>query len=367
MNRFTGLKILRHYPTLESVLQGGMPFPLDWHIYPSNICNHKCTFCMFRQPSGGDGKVEQFDFAVKLDKNVLFRGVEDAYRTGAVLIHFSGGGEPLQNRWTLPAMELAQELIAGNTRDERERGPMKITLTTNGARLSEDVARTVDYLRISLNAGTKHQHWATNHGSDEKDPGDWEKILENVKAAAKVKRGDIGLAFVVTPENWRDVYPFCQVAAECGVDFVHIRPGFFYDESMNEQMREIIHQAFALSEEAKSALAHKVQIFSLTDKFDGYWTPRTYKSCRAVLTGVTLRATGDFAVCQDRPDLTFGTQPNYALGATFEDVWHSDQHKAVVATIVEGQQLDKCPRCVWNNRNMLLDALEKDSMRMNLI
>jgi hypothetical protein len=58
-----------------------------------------------------------------------------------------------------------------------------------------------------------------------------------------------------------------------------------------------------------------VDIHALTDKFDGYWTPKTYNRCRAVLTGTCLRATGDFAVCQDRTDLTFGHTPNYKKGA----------------------------------------------------
>jgi hypothetical protein len=110
-----------------------------------------------------------------------------------------------------------------------------------------------------------------------------------------------------------------------------------------------------------------VDIHALTDKFDGYWTPKTYNRCRAVLTGTCLRATGDFAVCQDRTDLTFGHTPNYKKGAAFEDVWHSEEHKRIISTIHTGAALDACPRCVWGGRNKLIDAIETDDMRVDLI
>ncbi len=84
---------------------------------------------------------------------------------------------------------------------------------------------------------------------------------------------------------------------------------------------------------------------------------------------MTLRATGDFAVCKDRTDLTFGHTPSYKRGATFEDVWHSDEHKAIVATIHDGEggALHACPRCVWGPRNKVIDAIEQDDLRIALV
>src|SRR5262245_8863330 len=93
-HRFNPLKILAHADRLREVAAGGEPYPLDWHVYPSNICNHQCTWCMFRQNR------EQFDYAVRLPREVLFRYVADARRLGGTVIHFSGGGEPLLNKAT---------------------------------------------------------------------------------------------------------------------------------------------------------------------------------------------------------------------------------------------------------------------------
>lgn len=364
LDRFNPMKLLAHADRLDTIVAGGLPMPLDWHIYPSNVCNHACTWCMFRKPAGGDGLVEQFDFRVKLSRPVLLRAVADAARTGAVQIEFAGGGEPLLNRHTLEALALAQELAAG--RPAGHRNALKVTLTTNGSGLTPEVAALCDSIRVSLNAGTAKQHTATNHGGQPGHPGDWESILHRIADAVPARRGDIGLAFVVDHENYQDILPFCHIAAGLGVDFVHIRPAFYWEADLDAQVRAVMPQALKICQLAQWQLRDTpLQIKAITEKFDGHWTPRSYTRCRAVLTGITLRATGDFAVCQDRTDLSFGAA--YAAGATFEEVWGSPEHRAVVERITADGELQKCPRCVWNNRNTLIDAWERDDLRIALV
>jgi sulfatase maturation enzyme AslB (radical SAM superfamily) len=192
--RFQGLKILRHYDKLEAIAHGEMPYPIDWHIFPSNKCNHKCVWCMYRQNG------EQANFSVLLPRDVLLRAVQDAARTGARMVHFSGGGEPLINKHTPEAMALAQEL------------GLTVVMSTNGRLLTPEIASLVNHIRVSLNAGTIEQHTATNHGGE--GPGDWYTILENIARAEPHARQDMGLGFVVDHLNYRDIYPFCEVAAK---------------------------------------------------------------------------------------------------------------------------------------------------------
>lgn len=358
LHRFNNLKLLTHPDRLDTIVAGGCPFPIDWHIYPSNICNHACSWCMFRQNG------EQANYAVKLPRDLLLRAVFDAAETGATLIHFSGGGEPLLNRHTLEALQYAQRLsdAAGGTPRQR----LRVAMSTNGALLTPEVAALVDYLRISLNAGTAAQHTHTNHGGQPGHPGDWDAILARIAEALPHARGDVGLGFVVDHENYRDILPFCREAALLGVHFVHIRPAFYYEAELDAAVRAAMPDALKLCQTAQWELrSHPLKIFALSDKFDGYWSPRTYHACRAVLTGVCLRATGDFAVCQDRTDLTFGGA--YRTGTPFREIWGSDEHRAVVARIHDGAELDRCPRCVWNRRNQIIDAWERDDLRIALV
>jgi MoaA/NifB/PqqE/SkfB family radical SAM enzyme len=355
LHRFNSMKILAHADRLKAIVRGEMPYPIDWHVYPSNVCDHSCSFCLFIQNG------EQQQFHVKLPRDVLMRAVDDAARTGARLMHFSGGGEPLLNRHTPEAMARAR--AAG----------LKVAMSTHGGHLKPEVAELVHYIRVSLNAGSAAQHHATNHALEPRHPGDWERILENIAACVPVARkagNDIGLAYVVTAENVGDIENFCRVAAQLGVDFVHIRPGFYYNPEDDYRMRATMPKAFAACERAKAAYGDKVQIFAISEKFDGYWTPRTYNRCLAVWTGTTLRATGDFAVCQDRTDLVWGRDPSYRAGASFEECWRSEERQALVASIHDGPggQLSACPRCVWNNRNTIIEEVFiKDTIRLDLV
>lgn len=360
INRFNPYKILAHADRLRLIAAGGEPYPVDWHIFPSNVCNHKCVWCAYRQPSP-DGHIEQIDARVILPREILLRAVRDAARTGAVMVHFSGGGEPLINKATPEAMAIAQEL------------GLAVVLSTNGRLLTPEVARLVNHIRVSLNAGTPEQHYRTNHAGEGK--GDWHTILENIAQAEPHALQDMGLGFVVDAENYRDIYEFCKVAAglfrkstTAKQRFVHIRPAFYYDTTEDAAVRSIMPDALALCDRARRDFGDTVDIAAITEKFEGYWTPRLYDRCLAIWTGTTLRATGDFAVCQDRTDLTFGHIPSYRKGATFEDVWHSDEHRRVVSRIHAGAELDSCPRCVWSNRNVLLERVFKDdTIRLDLI
>jgi len=343
-HRFNGFKILAHADKLKQIAAGEIPYPVDLHIYPSNLCNHSCEFCLFIH-NGEQDKREQ------LPRELLLRAVEDAARVGVRLVHFSGGGEPLMNKHTLEAMLLAN------------RRGLKVALSTNGRLLIPEVAAAVDYVRVSLNAGTAATHDKVNHHF--RQGSDWAEILDAIRTSIPHKRQDFGLAFVVTPDNYQEIYDFCRVAAELGVDFVHIRPGYYADKALDAETRRVMTVALGLSDAARAAFGHTVKVFAITDKFEGFWTPRTYDRCRAVWTGTCLTATGEFAVCQDRTDLRFGY--DYKHGASFEDVWHGEEHRALVDSIISPGVLDACPRCVWNRRNEIIDAVEEDSMRLDLV
>lgn len=346
LHRFNSLKILVHADRLAAVARDEWPYPLDWHIYPSNKCNHSCDWCMFRQNN------EQFDNPVKLSSTVLKQAVNDAEETGAKLVHFSGGGEPLLNRFTLMAIEQARSL------------GLSVALSTNGRLLTPEIVKSVNFVRVSLNAGTKEQHDRTNHAGS--NHSDWHLIIESIRTSLPYKLGDLGLAFVVDQDNLRDILPFCALGAELGVDFVHIRPAFWYDKVKDQELRCLMPNILNRCNEAKVLYGDRLPIYSITDKFDGYWSPRTYNKCLAIRTGVCLTATGDFAVCQDRTDLRFGA--TYKEGKPFREIWGSTEHRAVADKIVAGDELDRCPRCVWNKRNEIIEyAFKQDSMRFDMI
>jgi MoaA/NifB/PqqE/SkfB family radical SAM enzyme len=327
------------------ITRGEYPFPFDWAIFGSNACNHSCSWCMYRQNR------EQFDQPGMLPRALYMRAVEDAARTGAKSIHFSGGGEPLLNPHTPDAIRLAGD-----------RGVYAI-LSTNGRFLTPEIAGTVDRIRVSLNAGTEAQHFRTNHAAGGKS--DWREILDAIGASAPSRKRDIGLAFAVDHHNFHEIYIFCQVAADLGVDFVHIRPAFWYDAADDAATRAIMPDALALSDQARRDFGERLEVRAITDTFANVWEQRSFSRCRAILSHITLTATGQFAVCQDRTDLRFGY--GYKTGEAFESIWGGDEHRAMVESIVAPGKLEQCPRCIFGPRNEIIDAIERDDPRIDMV
>ena len=189
-------------------------------------------------------------------------------------------------------------------------------MSTNGALLTPEVAAEVDYLRVSLNAGTAAQHTRTNR-RPARPPRRLAADPTRIALALPARRGTLASASWWTMRTtaiscrsarWRPSWasicphpPGLLLRAGAG------RPGAGLHVRRAEDLR---------ARQSGACATPPLKIFSIAEKFEGYWTPRSYHACRAVLTGVTLRATGDFAVCQDRTDLVFGAA--YRQGAAFE-------------------------------------------------
>ena len=283
-----------------------------------------------------------------LKKQTLFKAVREGEEIGVRLFHFSGGGEPLMHPDIYEAIALA-----------RKRS-VKVAVSTNGYLMTKpDKISLVNHLRISLNAGTAQMHQEI-HNTPTKD---FENILTNIKKVVAFRRAhkrkfDIGLGFLITPENWMDIYNFCEIASKLRVDFVHIRPAYYPDKERNEFLAAIIPNAFALSEKAMHRFKN-IEIFSVKDKFDGYWTSRTYDKCRATPLQAVLTATGEFIVCQD-VFIRFG---DYNKG-NFWKSWDSQEHRKALQAI----KIDRCPRCVENIHNEIIqEVFLKDAVRSELI
>jgi hypothetical protein len=118
-------------------------------------------------------------------------------------------------------------------------------------------------------------------------------------------------------------------------------------------------------------LSHKLQdehknVFFRVDKFEGFWSPKTYGKCRATPLMAVTSGDGAFLICQDRG---ISAEENYLRWGnyntqTFEDIWYGAEHKAVIEKI----DLPKCPRCVENAYNDVIEhVFMNDSMKVNLI
>lgn len=342
-NRFNSLKTLVYADRIEAILRGEMPPPVVLHMYLTNYCPG-CSLqsiCIMKD--------ERVRYPVKMSTELIVKALRDASENDVKLIHFTGGGEPTGHPDFKVVVELAHRL------------GLQVAVSTNGLCLSycSWFFDSVDHYRCSFNAGTKvtYEKALDVPGMFNFVVGTLRDWVEAKRESGKVLPPDIGMAFLIVPENYKEIYRFCALAADVGVDFVHIRPAWLKDD---KELRLILPEAFYYCKRAQEDFGDELDIFASTEKFEGHWTPRKFGKCLATPLEAVLTATGEFIVCQDVFEPRFGDYNKQE----FWEIWDSDEHRAAINQI----DLSKCPRCVETKINEIIERVFiNDEMRRALL
>lgn len=350
-NRFQGFKILRHSDKIEQIVKGEIPTPVEWVVYPSNICGYRCGHCIMAK--------EQQDHRQMLSKSAMHKIPEDALRNNIKCVIYSGGGDPLLNPYTLESARRCKE--AGI-----------LTGINNQGYLLDDPT-PFNFVRYSVDAASAETYQMI-HNVPLKDG--WERVNKNIANHARLRDEghniEMGLAFLITPYNWHETYQFCEWASQYNPDFIHIRPAYLDADYLDKQYPgggikikdEIVP---SLRDTAKRIKADFPNAYLTIEKFEGYWTPKQYTKCRANSLMAVTSGDGAFLICQDRGIMK---EENYLRWGnyntqTFEEIWFGDEHRKVMESI----DLEKCPRCVENGYNETIQIcfVDGDPMKMNLL
>ena len=317
-NAFFGWKTLLYADKCEAILAGKFLPPVTLHIYPTNECNNKCKFCIMKD--------EQREHPDTMPENIFMRLIADADSMGVKGLHISGGGEP-----TLYKHLSAVSLFNGYR-----------VLSTNGRELTLETARLFNRIRVSLNAGSPEVYSKVNGTS----AGEWERVISNLgKLASKPRSYELGIGFVADMNNWTDIGRVCEIADSLELDFIHIRPAYYKRDTPEEiKMRQMALTIYNASAAAQNIC--RTPVFSISEKFDGFWSERKYKSCLASPLHAVCTASSEFVVCQD-VFVRFGDLRRQK----FQEIWGSNEHKQALMQIKIGD----CPRCVMNRSNEIME------------
>jgi len=323
-NRFQSLKVLSHIDKIRDIKKGVIPAPVEWIIYPSNGCPYDCSHCIMK---------EERESKECLSPDVMAKIPEDVVEHGIKTVIFSGGGEPLSNKATTTTARVLKDL------------GIHTGINTNGLLL--DTIKPFNFVRVSVDAATRETYKGVK-GYD-----GWDTVNANLDKCFHEKTGEkIGLAFLITPDNYHEVYQFCEWASQYDYGFLHIRPAFYSDDR-DKKMREITSYLMTVKEAVEKDFR---DVFFKIDKFEGYWTPKLFDKCRATPLMAVLAADGKFVVCQD-VFIRFGDYRKHS----FEEAWWGMEHKKALSKI----DITKCPRCVENTYNEVIEHIDK--IEVNLL
>jgi MoaA/NifB/PqqE/SkfB family radical SAM enzyme len=359
-------KIFHHWDRIEQLRRKDQTVPLQVQLIISDLCSHDCSFCAYRQ--SGYTSNELFgiidkDGSVNNNPNRMIpypkvlEIIDDCAELEVKAIQITGGGEPSVH----PKHPEIYHYILDKGLD--------LGLVSHGNILRPKALEAMlrpgfQWVRISVDAGTKE-----SYGSIRRiNPSNFAVTLANIQTIVDEKKKHnpdlvVGVGFVVTEDNWKEVVQCTQMMKDIGVDNIRIS-AIFTTENIT-YFDGFWDEALALCKEAKSLETPTFKVFNLFDdrsddlklknpdyKFCGYQQLNTYIGGDLNVYRCCNLAYSDRGILGS------------LINQRFKDFWLSEEKKSKI----ENFNAKQCKLCMFNGKNkQILYAIESSPKHVNFV
>jgi len=331
---FSPHKILNHFDRLTRLAQGRLVYPVTVEIDPTNLCNHRCQWCVSAESHTGQ--------SLGLDR---FRSLIDELRRCDVRsIVLKGGGEPTAHPRFLDMLDILRE------------GRLGTGLITNGSMprpgTPERILDSCQWVRVSLDAATADTHCLI-HGST-----DFEKIVGNISyLTANARQTTVGLNFVAEERNCCEMAAFAELARSIGCAYVTIRCVFDPAHPMSQDLRDAMRQEAVAAKQLETP-SFRVFLGNFTDRYLNADPSQLSVHPRCLGPNLIGIVGGDgevYACCFLRGNMQF------SLGSinqhTFREIWTGPRRREVMQAVYEGRCNKVCAGGQTANRYNLYNEI----------
>jgi radical SAM protein with 4Fe4S-binding SPASM domain len=342
-------KLDKHPERVAEWRQKGDCFPIYVEIGPTNRCNHNCMFCAldYLEHGGAD-----------IDSEVLSKNLEDMAKHGVKSVMFAGEGEPFLHKNTHLFVRVAKK------------NGMDVSITSNGVpftnKKAEQCMPYLSWIRFSVDAGTP-ETYAEIHGAKKED---FEKVLNNIKYAAYIKRKNnypatIGVQALLTNKSLGELHLLGQIVKKIGVDNLQIKPYSHHPSSKND-LRFNYDEAEKLRKKLESLNDKSFQVIYRTQTIKRLSQERDYKECYGLPFFTLIDSKGDIIPCNlfyNNSKFTYGN----LYKNNFSDIWEGKKRKEVIQKI-KSKGIDDCRvGCRLDASNRYLERLKNPHPHDNFI
>ncbi|WP_031480991.1 radical SAM protein [Maridesulfovibrio frigidus] len=209
MKLYTSLKVFHYQEKIDSLTRDSeeIKAPIHIRIKPTNVCNHNCSYCAYRDETMQLGQ----DMVIKdkIPSNKMAEIVEDCIEMGVKAVTFSGGGEP----FCYPHLaETAQSLVDGG---------ISIASLTNGALLKGEAAKVFakhgTWVRVSMD-GWDGPSYAKFRSVPEDE---FSKVMTNIENFQKLGgKCFLGVNYIINRDNADHVFEMAKKVKDLGVNSI---------------------------------------------------------------------------------------------------------------------------------------------------
>jgi len=337
-------KVLYHLDTVLDYFDGKNVDPITMEIDPSNACNHSCPFCISGHIHLKKFIGTEFFNRQMMDKKTLLNLVQDLSKTKIKSIAFTGGGEPTMN----PALKEAIIYLKKNSN-------IQLGMYSNGTMLEkfnlfETIVKSLEWIRVSIDAGKKKSYdnlRVTNSSNN------FDVVFSNIKKLIKIKKKlkskiVIGVGFVVTQDNYKEVIDFAKLFKDIDVDYCQFKPEIIQIErngTQDNKKQQISSEFWAykiidLLNEASQILGKKFEsnAYKIEDLIvDPEKYGRGYKQCIGSQFQPCIGADGHVYVCTNHRG-----HKKYSYGNLYEQnfkkIWSNIKKRKKIMNIIDKKE-----------------------------
>lgn len=329
---YSSWKFIHHMDKIEDIKKGNTISPVRMIIVLTNKCKCKCHFCF-------DMEKNKF-YNETLDKEVVFKVLEDAKSLGVKSIEFTGGGEPTDHPFFSEIFGRAKEL------------GFELGLITNGTNLNNidlSLLDNISWLRISMNALSDKVY---------KETCGVEMNYRHLLGQIAKLNTTTGLSFIITPRNYHEAIDFVKFAKETGFDNVHLAPARS-DFQIAPYMTDFINNSIEIVSKVKEFEDESFKVFAKDERYKVIDSiEKNFSQCHYQQFVATIWSNGDIIPCwqsRGRNDFVFGN----IYEKTFKQIWAEKQLMPI----------EKCSSaCIFEEKNKFLEYLvEKEPKHVNFV
>jgi len=355
---YTNTKIFHFAERLKQLMAGERPSPIHIRLKPTNRCNHRCSYCCYRNQDLYLSELLNEQDQIPREK--MMELIEDFAAMGVRAVTFSGGGEPLFYPHILETM---QELT--------NKG-IKIATLTNGSLLSGSIAELLAkhgiWCRVSIDASDAATYAAIRGVRDT----EYERVCNNLRTFAAIPGRScvLGINFIVTRENHGGIYQFLVTAREMGIDNVKLSGAVVSTlPEKNAAYHAEIYQV--AKDQIDRAIAELTDDhFTITDKLyrpeeENTIYRKDFHWCPMINFMAVVAADQQVYFCHDKAYTKSGVIGSLR-DTDFRTLWFSPETAERIRTLDPSCDCDHHCADILKNR-MLLDYFESDPDHLEFV
>lgn len=347
------MKIFHHPDILEKLERQERCAPLYVRIKPTNICNHNCYYCHYKNSYIDLDEYVPNDY---IPRERMLKTIDEMAEIGVKAVTFSGGGEPL----AYPYIEETFERVLENQID--------LSIITNGSLLNgkkAELLKDAKWVRISLES-VNEEEYCKVRGIKE---GAFEKLCKNIQEFAKIKAKncELGINFVISKENYMEIRQVAELMKSLGVNHVKFSP--LISTTTNQYHApfkdEVIQELGEMKEELQSDTFRIIDLYTADFEKAKEGFERTYRECPIKEFICILAANSKVYYCHDKAYISNGCIFDLNK-VSFKEGWYSEETTKLFHDF-DAKKICK-QHCVYDQRNELINSfLTMDKNHVNFI